>query len=109
MNLSPQAINVLNFVRESAEKFGSPKRIILFGSRARHDHGSRSDYDIAVEPDPVLNRNWALFWNLVDEAAPTLCRIDLINLADDLSESFRVQIESAGIDFNLKAGNHETK
>lgn len=109
MTLPSQAREVLEFVRASAEAFGVPKRILLFGSRARGDHSSRSDYDIAVEPDRVLKDNWVQFWNLVDEAASTLCKIDLINLADDLSESFRAQIEADGIEYNPKVEHHEIK
>lgn len=109
MILPTQAREVLEFIHESALSFGFPTRILLFGSRARGDHHSRSDYDIAVEPDRTLNENWAQFWNLVDEAAPTLCKIDLINLADNLSESFRNQIEADGIEFKPLAERHETK
>jgi predicted nucleotidyltransferase len=109
MTLSPQAMEVLEFVRLSAERFGFPQRIILFGSRARGDHESRSDYDIAVQPDSELNRNWAQFWNLVDESAPTLCKIDLINMTDNLSEGFRAQIEADGFELKLKAAHDETK
>ncbi len=109
MTLPTRTTQVLEFVRQSAEAFGSPKRILLFGSRARGDHSDRSDYDIAVEPDAALNKNWVHFWSLVDEKAPTLSKIDLINLADDLSESFRNQIETDGIDLLPKAKQHETK
>ena len=109
MILPTQAREVLEFIHESALSFGFPTRILLFGSRARGDHHSRSDYDIAVEPDRTLNANWAQFWNLFDEAPPTIFKIELINLSANLSESFRTQIEAAGLEFNTLTEGHETK
>ncbi len=102
MMLAPKDLEVLSFVQEAACKFGSPKRIILFGSRARGDHQPLSDYDIGVEADNDLIENWARFWNQVDEGAPTLCKIDLVLINSEISEELRTQILNQGIEFTLK-------
>ncbi len=105
MMLAPRDLEVLSFVQEAACKFGSPKRIILFGSRARGDHKPLSDYDIGVEGDSDLTKNWAKFWNKVDECAPTLCKIDLVLMNSEIADELRTQILSQGIEFTLK-GEH---
>ena len=105
MMLAPRDLAVLSFVQEAACKFGSPKRIFLFGSRARGDHKPLSDYDIGVEADNELTKNWAKFWSQVDEGAPTLCKIDLVLMNSEISEELRTQILSQGIEFTLK-GEH---
>ncbi len=54
-------------------------KVILFGSRARGDHRERSDIDLAISVDE--RREWHKIDGLCEEQAPTLLRIDLVNLA----------------------------
>lgn len=95
--LEPKSQDVLSFVAARARRYGGAHRIILFGSRARGDHRRQSDFDIAVDPDDDLARNWSQFWLEVDNEAPTLCSIDLVRLDDTLSDPLRTAIESEGI------------
>ena len=76
---------LLVFLRsKSAEHFGqdTPVKIILYGSRTRGDHGSRSDYDLAIQIDPEVEEKWSSFAVDVREEAPTLKKIDLVNLLE---------------------------
>lgn len=98
---------VLDFVIAAAQRYGHPNRVILFGSRARGDGRPTSDYDIAVDPDANLAKNWARFWLDVDEEAPTLCSIDLVCLDDSLSPGLRLAIESEGLVFAGTSNGNE--
>jgi predicted nucleotidyltransferase len=72
-------------------------RVWLFGSRARRTNGPRADYDFAIETDgPADNAAWSRFWNEVDEHAPTLCAIDLVDLAS-ASDELRRAVRAEGI------------
>lgn len=55
------------------------KRVYLFGSRARGDHHSRSDIDLAIECSEASLQDWA---QVVDftEHADTLLAIDCVRL-----------------------------
>lgn len=61
-------------------------RILLFGSRARGDHRERSDYDFAFEFPVERASEWNRFVLDASENAPTLCGLDLVNLAEVKSE-----------------------
>ncbi|MGH7599824.1 MAG: nucleotidyltransferase family protein, partial [bacterium] len=52
-----------------------PKRIILFGSRARDDSQARSDYDIAIDDDELTLAKLAQI-RADMEIVPTLLAID---------------------------------
>lgn len=88
---------IIEFVVNSAQKWLKPNRVLFFGSRAKGTHTKVSDYDFAVDPSPDCLDKWAYFWNEVDEYAPTLCKIDLVNLRENLREEFRLEIERSGI------------
>jgi predicted nucleotidyltransferase len=71
------------------------ERIVLFGSRARGDHGPRSDIDLAVTAPAAGVADRARMAELVEDA-PALVGIDLIRL--DLAEpALRAEIEREGI------------
>ncbi|MBF0299875.1 MAG: nucleotidyltransferase domain-containing protein [Oligoflexia bacterium] len=74
----------------------SPKKIYLFGSRARRDNQERSDYDIAFDATDVSNIDWQNFYFEIKENAPTLCSIDLI-LIHKAAEELVFQIYKEGI------------
>ncbi len=68
---------VVEFVVEQARRLLNPRRIILFGSRARGDASETSDYDIAF--DLADNKsNWSFFSSEAEEKTPTLKKLDLI-------------------------------
>ena len=58
-------------------------RVLLFGSRARGDHGPRSDIDLAVDAPAASVADRARMADLVEDA-PALVGIDLVRL--DLAE-----------------------
>jgi len=57
-----------------------PQRIILFGSRARGDAETRSDYDIAIEAPEIDDNIWNQFVLDAEEHINTLLKVDLIRL-----------------------------
>lgn len=54
-----------------------PKRIILFGSRARDEAQARSDYDIAIDDDELTLAKLARI-RADMEIVPTLLAIDVV-------------------------------
>lgn len=71
------------------------ERVLLFGSRARGDHGPRSDIDLAVEAPGASVADRARLAELVEDA-PALVAIDLVRL--DLADAaLRREIERQGI------------
>ena len=90
----PQAQDpVISFVLEQLKKL-NPQKVILFGSRARGDFKTRSDYDFAISV-PATTETAAILLN-VQENAPTLCGIDIVNL-DEVSENFKKRIHQEGV------------
>ena len=76
--------------------FLRPRRVILFGSRARGDADRFSDIDLAVDVEPVSSRAWC---DLVDDLefhTPTLLDVDLVFLSR-LDTTWRERIERQGI------------
>ena len=89
--LLPQSVQ--NLVRFGIARL-APDKIILFGSRARGDHGESSDYDIVILGafDPA---QWAAFAVESDERPLTLLKVDLLNYRD-CNEEYRKQIARDG-------------
>ncbi len=59
-------------------------RIILYGSRARHDELERSDIDFAIECPLASESDWLVILKIIEEA-DTLLKIDCVRL-DSLSK-----------------------
>lgn len=68
------------------------KKIILFGSRARGDNGSRSDVDIAVSGGDIMS-----FRLDIEEKVPTLLMFDVVDLDRNISVELREEIGRDGI------------
>ncbi|WP_346351513.1 nucleotidyltransferase domain-containing protein [Oceanimonas sp. AH20CE76] len=67
--------------------------IWLFGSRARGDHGERSDIDLAISCPHASNADWLQLLEIVAEA-DTLLKIDCIWLEQEPEQSaLRAAIE----------------
>ncbi len=78
-------------------KLLAPKKIILFGSRARGDHRDNSDFDIAFEI-PTLNKNkWSQFLVETDDAVYTLYKLDLVDL-ESLDQTYKNNIAREGVE-----------
>jgi predicted nucleotidyltransferase len=80
---------------EQLRRVPSVERIVLYGSRARGDHGDRSDIDIAVACPGADDADWARIWLIVDDA-PTLLAVDLVRL-EHAGDALRQQIEREGL------------
>lgn len=72
-----------------------PKSIFLFGSRARGDYKSTSDFDIAIDTD-VDHAAWAQFVVDYEEESSTLLPIDFLRI-DSVSPEILKSIQSEGI------------
>lgn len=79
-----------------AIKYLKPRKVILFGSRARGDSGERSDYDFAVDDYGISNQRWARFSLEVKEKVPTLKEIEIIRMSQ-IDGTFRERILKEGI------------
>ena len=82
---------VIEQIKEIAMKY-NVKKIVLFGSRARGDHCSVSDYDFAVFENYLSALDKARLWADVEEIE-TLKKIDIVfvqeNSTDELMESIK--------------------
>ena len=73
-------------------KHDKPKRVVLFGSRARGDFSSVSDIDLAVEGV----ENAALIREILDEEIDTLLKFDVVDL-NKVPDYLKEEIEKEGI------------
>jgi hypothetical protein len=94
--LSPVEEKTLEFVVEAARKWLNAEVVLLFGSRAARTHSERSDFDFAIKPDTASEESWTFFWNDVDDNAPTLNKLDLVNLNSRLRPEFVNEIWKTG-------------
>lgn len=72
-----------------------PKRVLLFGSRARNDMHPRSDFDFAVE-GKVSPQKWDKLLALLEKNNITLLPIDLVQL-ETASSPLKNRILKEGI------------
>lgn len=86
----------LTYVVSQASKQLSPRRVLLYGSRARGDARERSDYDIAVDCPALDEPAWSKFVLSLQEHAPTLHHIDVVCL-QQISKSLYDEIEKTGV------------
>ena len=68
-----------------------PNRVVLYGSRSRGDYNPTSDIDLAVSSEDMHGVQ-----DQLNEEAPTLLKIDLINL-NKTKGSLKEEIEREGI------------
>lgn len=90
-------LDLLQYIVEQAKIHLEVDTIILFGSRARGDFNTRSDYDLAFNFPQYFRKNWALFRENIREHAPTLHSVDLVLMDDHLEPRLRASIEKEGI------------
>ena len=70
-------------------------RIYLFGSRARGDASSKSDYDLAFCFSKTKDESWPLFLATTQESAKTLLPLDLVNIRK-INKKLKHEIEKEG-------------
>ena len=88
----------IGYVAQAARRSLSVRRIVLFGSRARGDARPDSDVDIAVVHDSG-DAAWADFVNEMQETAPTLLEIDIVDYSR-APEALRRRIDEEGVVFD---------
>ena len=88
-------------IAELAEKFGV-RSLILFGSVARDEHHEGSDVDVFVDMPP----KFFLACAAADYLEEILgCKVDLVRNNKNISDFFRKQVMSDGIQIFPAAGN----
>jgi len=92
----PQEV-VLDYVVREVDRYGGVSKVILFGSRARGDARPFSDYDLVVRLEPTTSKiGWLAFAERLDDEAPTLCRLSLVELRPSLRPELLSNIEREG-------------
>jgi len=79
-------------------RHSNPKKIIIYGSRARGDYKPTSDIDIAVECDDGKD----LIRNVIDDEIRTLLKLDIVDMGW-VNEKLRREIEEEGMVIYEKA------
>ena len=85
---------VIEIIRDIASKFNIEK-VILFGSRARGDDASTSDYDIGIVSDKLTDLDKARIYDRI-EGINTLKKIDPVFLEDREKDPFYKTIKNEG-------------
>lgn len=87
--------DILRQIREIAIKY-KVEKILLFGSRARGDHSSDSDYDIAVFGANLSDIDRALFCADIEEIN-TLKKIDVVFIREHTDKLLVRSIQEEGV------------
>ena len=86
--------SVQNLVRYVATA-ASPKKIILFGSRARGTHRENSDFDIAIVQKNCSEEDWTKILVYLSTETLTLHKVDLAEY-ELLAQDYRNNIQKEG-------------
>ena len=94
---------ILKQIAEICKNYPEIERAALFGSRARGDYRTRSDFDIAVWMSD--DRNLSLLQNALSEQVKTLLEIDVTVIAPNrhYDKKFLENIEQEKIIFYEKS------
>ena len=93
-----KAVSVPDFIQalvNDAVARLAPKRVFLFGSRARGDAERGSDYDIAIDAPGLDDAQWTHFVLDTEENLEALLDIDLVRL-DTATTNLRRIVEKEG-------------
>lgn len=82
---------VVRDIAKFADRHGV-RKVVLFGSRARGTHTSRSDIDIAVNGGDFQS----FYWD-IKENVHSLLMFDIVDLDSGVSENLKDEIERDGI------------
>jgi len=94
----PSDREAIGYVAQAARRSLSVRRVVLFGSRARGDARPDSDVDIAVVHDSD-DAAWSDFVNQMQETAPTLLELDIVDYLR-APEALRRRIDEEGVTFD---------
>lgn len=95
--------NVIEQIKEIASKYKINK-VLLFGSRARGDNSSTSDYDIAVFGHELSELDKARFSYDVDEIE-TLKKIDIVYVNKNVTDTLVKNIMRDGVTIYEQTGS----
>lgn len=84
MNSDENNVRAFQFFKDLT-KLECIEKIYLYGSRARGDHKSRSDIDLAIVCPDANENDWYTVLDLIDNA-DTLLKIDCVRF-DQLADS----------------------
>ncbi len=91
-DLGGLSAGVLQDILREAVNVTHPRRLLLYGSRARGDFDARSDIDLAVEEGEATS----LLRLRLEESVGTLLTFDVVDLGN-VSDSVREEILREGI------------
>ena len=86
------SMSLLENIISVIKRYIEPSRIIIFGSRARGDYDKTSDIDIAID----CKGDVGFINEILGEDAPTLLKINLVNLRK-VNKELRKEIIREGI------------
>jgi len=82
-------------VLEKVIEVCDPEKIILFGSRARGDHRTNSDFDIAIRGIKCNDQAWTRLLVELEEEPGSLYQIDLVQF-EELAKDYKLNISAEG-------------
>ncbi len=88
--------NIENVYRQIVEiaRYNNVQKVVLFGSRARGDNGSKSDIDLAI----YGCKDFPKFVEQMNEELWTLLQLDIINMdGSNVSEELKKEIKRDGV------------
>lgn len=88
--------DLINFIENTARETAAINKVVLFGSRARGDGNSKSDFDIAVFGS-LTKDDKAILESRFKFDAPTLQKIDIIFFDTCKSTKLKENILKDGI------------
>jgi len=92
MNTLGLSADLLKQIVDAIVRCAHPKKIVIYGSRARGEFSETSDVDIAVE----CEEGEEFIRNGIDDDVRTLLKLDIINLGE-VDQKLREEIRNEGI------------
>lgn len=98
MNSFGLRAEVLQQIVDAIVRHARPRKIVIFGSRARGSFSRTSDVDIAVECD----KGGTFIRNGIEDDIRTLLKLEIVNLGE-VDQRLREEIRNEGIVLYEKA------
>jgi len=93
-NIQQREKEILTGIIEIVKRYLSPERIILFGSRAKNRNDTASDFDIAVDTEPVDTGTERKIKESIEKISG-LYKVDIVFLKS-VDTEFRNIVEKTG-------------
>ena len=95
--MSQRENEILEKIRELLIDFYDPKRIVLFGSRAKGKNKLGSDFDFAVDTDRIPNQEKLFSLRKEIDNISGLYKIDVVFLSDVDDEFKQIILETGKV------------